>query len=454
MLITILSTVVGLSVLILVHELGHFFAAKAVNIQVPRFSLGFGKQLWGFRVGETEFVLSAIPLGGYVKMAGMEDDEAAEALEGPGAAVDDVAPERTFDRKPIPARVLVISAGVIMNMLFAFLVFTGLTLAYGETLHPVTRVSVPPAAQLEGPARALAAISDGATLTAVGAYPVKTWEDVGQRLFDAPGGPLELRFADAAPVTLELPAAKDERAELVGRLAPFQEATIDNVLAGSPAARAGLRRGDRVVSAAGQPVRTWAQLVAAIQGHPGRPLPLVVQRAGRPVALTVTPDAVRDPGAKTRGAKVGKVGASGTPLPSRHRDVGLAESVAVGARQTWGSAALIGKTLKDLLTGAMSARNMGGLLSIGEASGQTAQLGLEVWLSFVALFSVNLAVINLLPIPILDGGHLMFLAFEAVRGRPLSVEARIRLSQVGLVIVVALMLWANGNDVVRLVFHR
>ncbi|HEX8903544.1 MAG TPA: site-2 protease family protein, partial [Longimicrobiaceae bacterium] len=157
--LTIISTVIGLSILILVHELGHFLAAKAVNIQVPRFSLGFGKRLAGFQVGETEFVLSAIPLGGYVKMAGMEDDEGAEALEGSGEGYE-VDPERTFDSKSLPARALVISAGVIMNLLFAFLVYTGLSLAYGETLISTTRVSVPPAELLLGEGRALAVLPD------------------------------------------------------------------------------------------------------------------------------------------------------------------------------------------------------------------------------------------------------------------------------------------------------
>jgi regulator of sigma E protease len=134
--------------------------------------------------------------------------------------------------------------------------------------------------------------------------------------------------------------------------------------------------------------------------------------------------------------------------------VGPVAAVGDGGRATWGTVSLVAGMLKQLATGQISPRNMGGLLSIGEASGETARLGLEVFLGFLAMFSVNLAVLNLLPIPILDGGHLMFLAFEAVRGRPLSVESRIRLSQVGLVLVVALMLWANGNDVVRLVFNR
>jgi regulator of sigma E protease len=193
--------------------------------------------------------------------------------------------------------------------------------------------------------------------------------------------------------------------------------------------------------------------VDAIRSRPGKPLALVVARGGREVAVTVTPKPVRDRDAQGARVTIGQIGAA-PQVPQVHRRVGVVEAVGLGARQTWGSAVMIGGVLKQLLTGQISARNMGGLLSIGEASGETASQGFDAWLVFLALFSVNLAVLNLLPIPILDGGHLMFLAFEAVRGRPLSVEARIRLSQVGLVIVVAQMIWYNGNDVVRLVFGR
>ncbi|HKP76408.1 MAG TPA: RIP metalloprotease RseP [Longimicrobiaceae bacterium] len=451
--LTIISTVVGLSILILVHELGHFLAAKAVNIQVPRFSLGFGKRLAGFQWGETEFVLSAIPLGGYVKMAGMEDDEAASTLEGAAPPPEDVDPERTFDRKSIPARVLVISAGVIMNLVFAFLVFTGISLVLGETLNPITRVSVPQPAKLQGAAQALRVLPDGATITAVGEKPVHTWQDLVLEMARAPAGPVRLTLQDHPPVSLELSAAQDARGELLGALTPFREAVVADVVGGSPAARAGIRPGDHVVSADGAPVATWGQLVEAIRSHPKKPLALVVERGGQRVPVTVTPKAVRSRDANGNRITIGQIGAA-PDVPEIHRRVGVAESVKLGAQQTWDSVVFVGGVVKQLLTGQLSARNMGGLLSIGEASGETASQGLDTWLMFLALFSVNLAVLNLLPIPILDGGHLMFLAFEAVRGRPLSVEARIRLSQVGLVIVVALMIWANGNDVVRLVFGR
>ena len=449
--LTILSTIVGLSVLILVHELGHFFAAKAVNIQVPRFSLGFGKTLWGFRIGETEFVLSAIPLGGYVKMAGMEDDEAAEALEGPGAAtVEEVDPERTFDQKSIPARVLVISAGVIMNLLFAWLVFSGIMLAYGNPRVTETRVST--AGLRETPA-AFAGVREGARLVAVNGMPVREWNDLDSALAKA-GRQAQLQFADAPPVSLALPVPGPSRDSLLAALAPWVPPVIERVDRGKPAARAGLRAGDRVTSAAGAPVQSWQQLVRAIQTHAEKPLPVTVERGGKALGLTLTPDAAKGQDGEGRPITIGRAGAASQGARYVRDRVGVGKAFAGGAQATWGVASQIVELLGKLVKGEISARSMGGILSIGEASGQTAQLGFEVWLAFLAMFSVNLAVINLLPIPILDGGHLMFLAFEAVRGRPLSVEARVRLSQLGLAIVVALMLWANGNDVVRILFNR
>ena len=447
--LTILSTIVVLSILILVHEFGHFFAAKAVGIQVPRFSLGFGKRLWGFHWGETEFVLSAIPLGGYVKMAGMEDDEAAEALEGAGP-VEEVDPERTFDSKPVWARTLVITAGVIMNFLFAILTYATLALIYGETQVPAVVGGVDPGAPAE--VQALAApIPMGAKVTAVGDQPVAHFRELAQALEAAPPGPVVLRLENAPPVTLQLPRSAEQRMILANTLTPRTPPVISSVDGGTPAERAGLRADDRVVEAGGRPIRDWVELVAAIQRSAEKPLPLVVERGGQRVALTATPESVerRGPGGKT--VRVGVLGARNRPADVTHRRVNPVEALGIGVRETVSTTGMLLRTLKQLVTGELSARNMGGLLTIGEASGESARLGLPYFLGFMALFSVNLAVLNLLPIPILDGGHLMFLAVEAVRGRPLSIETRIRLSQLGLVIVVGLMLWANGNDVVRLV---
>lgn len=448
---TILSTVVALSVLIFVHELGHFLAAKGVGIQVPRFSLGFGRRLAGFRVGETEFVVSAIPLGGYVKMAGMEDDDASEALEG-GPQDVPIDPARTFDRKPLWARTLVISAGVIMNVLFAWLVFSFVLFAYDEREITETRVSV----QAPVPAQTapqLRSIPEGARLVAVGGKPVKSWNQVSDALSDAPAGPVELRFADAPAVTVQLPADVTRRDSALAGFQVYLAPVIGTVAGGQPAERAGLRAGDRVTVADGKPVASWQALVNTIRSHPARPLPLVVQRGGKTFSLTVTPNAEKDPEAKGNPV-IGRLGAApADPVEVRHH-VGPVAALGKGAGATWRTGGAILHTLKLLVTGQLSARNMGGILSIGQASGESARLGMDVWLTFLGLFSVNLAILNLLPIPILDGGHLAFLLVEAVRGRPLSVEARIRLSQVGLVLVVALMIWANGNDILRLLFGR
>jgi regulator of sigma E protease len=246
-------------------------------------------------------------------------------------------------------------------------------------------------------------------------------------------------------VQLQLPARGESRDSLIAALAPLSEPVLGQVVPDQPAAAAWLRPGDRIERVNGQAVGTWDTVVQIVRDNPGKPIALQVRRGGQVQQFTLTPRAEKEDG-----ATVGKIGAAGLPQIG-YRKLGFGAAVAQGFTDTRDMVGLLLTTLRDLFTGALSPRNLGGLLSIGEASGQSAQEGPLVFLAFLAFLSVNLAVLNLLPIPILDGGHLMFLAIEAVRGRPLSLEARIRLSHVGLIIVVGLMLWANGNDVVRLV---
>lgn len=440
--LTILATLIALSVLILVHEFGHFFAAKWVDIAAPRFSLGLGPRVAGFKWGETDFVISAIPLGGYVKMAGMEDDEASAALEG-GEEAEPVDPARTFDAKPLWARAFVISAGVIMNLLFALIANIVLAGVQGQPYIAETRLA--PVTGLGGVAAQAEQIPIGSRVVSVGNERVASWDAMREKLAAAPAGPVSLGFEGRPAVTLNLPAPGPSRDTLLSALRPLAEPVLAVVVPDQAAARAGLRPGDRIVAIDGQPVATWTDAVERIRGAPGKPLRMDVQRADQRVALTVTPKAERE-----RGELVGKIGASEQPQV-QYRRLGFGAVLAEGWHQTVYMVQLLLETLRDLFTGALSPRNLGGLLAIGEASGQSAEQGPLTYLSFLAFLSVNLAILNLLPIPILDGGHLMFLAIEAVRGRPLSLEARIRLSHVGLIIVVGLMLWANGNDVVRLV---
>jgi regulator of sigma E protease len=446
--LSLLAFIVVLSVLILVHEFGHFFAAKAVGILAPRFSLGLGPRLWGFRVGETEFVLSAIPLGGYVKMAGMEDDEAAEALEG-GAGADPAAPaappvdpSRTFDAKPLWARTLVISAGVIMNMLFAFAAYTAVAAIYGVPDYALTRLHVDPA--LRGDiAPEARKVPEGAEIVSVGGRAVATRGDLYRALDDAPPGPLAVGLKGGAAVTVSL-ADEGAGKDLYAALEPYVVPVLDELTPGMPAAKAGLLPGDRLVSVDGRPIAWFHEMVAVVERSAGKPLRIVAQRDGRPLTFTVTPVAQT-----ADGVTVGKIGAGPEGPTKISRRVGFGEAVSVGGQATVNTTVAIVQILGKMVRGTESARNMGGLLTIAQASGSAAKMGMEGFLLFLALFSVNLAVFNLLPIPVLDGGHLMFLAVEAVRGRPLSLEARIRLSHVGLFLVVALVVWANANDILR-----
>ena len=462
MLITILATIVVLGVLIFVHELGHFMAAKAVDIEVPRFSIGLGPKLWGFRRGETEYVISWLPLGGYVKMAGMEE---MEQIEGGKVQRDDgtvpvsdaglvqetpARGPRDFESKSLPARTMVISAGVLMNTLFAFLVFTFSAAVWGVQKAPPARIASVTAARLPAGTEALATLPPSAQLIAVGGRAVEDWLDVRSALLIAPAGPVTLSFADGRTVTVDLPAEDSLRAELVRALEPELAPVVGRVLSGSPAERAGLMAGDSIVEAGGQPVRTWQDLLGVVSPRAGEPIEMVIIRDGARVALTVVPEAQTVEaagGGAAADSTVGRIGVETAILRERPGPLG---AVAVGARETWDWISLTVGFVVDLFTGDVSPRNVGGPILIGQFSGQVIRAGLEEFLRFMAIFSINLAVLNLLPIPVLDGGHLLFLAVEAVRGRALSLQQRMRLTQVGLVIVVAIMVWALANDVLRL----
>jgi regulator of sigma E protease len=443
--LTLLAFLVVIGVLVFVHELGHLVAAKSVDIDVPRFSIGFGPRLAGFRWGETEYVISALPLGGYVRMAGMEETAAIEGGDEP----ERVSDGREFDAKPLWARIWVVSAGVLMNFLFAVLVLAVLAFAYGEPVNPSTRVAPSPAAQLEGPAATLAGIPVGARITAVGGEPVENWNEVVRELRAARAGPLTLEFEQASPVTIQVPADETSRQTLFLALEPFIEPVIGEVMPGTPAAAAGLRPGDRVVTAAGEPVESWSQFVTIIRAHPGTPLGIEILRGQERLPLEIVPDVERDLDEEMRRVAIGRIGAAAETEIVR-RSLGPVESLERGARVTWGTSVMIVGLLGDLFTGQASPRTLGGPLAIGQVSGQAARAGMEMFLHWMALLSINLAVLNLLPIPVLDGGQLLFLGVEAIRGRPLSLEQRLRLSHVGLILVVGLMVWVITNDFLRL----
>lgn len=452
--LTLLATAVLLGVLIFVHELGHFVTAKLVDIRVPRFSIGFGPKVFGFRRGETEYVLSWIPLGGYVKMAGMDEMEAIEGEDGAVAVADagalqeepveDDDPSRHFEAKSLPARFLVISAGVLMNFLFAILVWTTIAGTWGVPQPISPRVARVDATTLPAGTEALADVPRGATIDAVGGTAVETWQDVVQGLATAQPGPVTITLGDGSTRTIQAPEDDEAKRALVESLVPSWAAVVGSVVSGGAADDAGMKVGDRVVSMGGRPIDAYADLVEIVEASPQKPIETVVERDGERRTLTVTPAAVSD----SAGGTIGRIGITSKLPRTRYNPI---DAIGYGVDQAAGWSAEIARTLWRLVSGQESVRNLGGPVLIGGLAGQFARAGLPFFLNFMAIFSINLAVLNLLPIPVLDGGHLLFLVIEGVRGRALSLKQRMRLSQVGLVILVAIMVLAIANDLIRLV---
>ena len=449
---TVLATIIVLGVLIFVHELGHFGAAKLVGVEVQRFSIGLGPKVFGFKWGETEYVFSAIPLGGYVKMGGMED-EVMEMVEGGEAAEPRVPGPRDFDGKAIWARTFVISAGVIMNMIFAFAIYAAVAGAWGVRDVASTRVGKVYESNLPAGAEALAQLPTGATIRLLGDHELEHWTDLGLSLVHAEPGPLTLTYENPhGQLEIRVPGTEEGRVRLARSLGHWIDAAVGGIDPGSPADRGGVEEGDRVLTVDGIPIVNWYDFLDVIHARPGARVELGLLRDGRELTRVVTLDTqkVEDPVTGDRITQ-GRIGIYRPADEFIYTEVGITQAMVVGYRETVAVTGMILGFLRDLVTGKVSPRSVGSIVTIGEASGQAASMGLDFFLSFMALFSVNLAILNLLPIPVLDGGHLVFLAIEALRGgRALSIEQRLRWSQVGFVVLLGIMVWALSNDFMRL----
>jgi len=452
--LTLAAFVFVLGVLIFVHELGHFLAAKAVGIGVPRFSIGFGPPTpIQFRRGETEYRVSWIPLGGYVKMASKEEQEAMGALEG-GELEEEYPPDKLFENKSLGARILVISAGVAMNAIFAWVVYFGLSLAYGRAEDPTTRIAGFDEELLPAAAQELARLPYGTQITRVNGDTAASLNAIREAILDVRTDQLRFEFAGGLdPVVVRVPGTDAAgRVGLHDALVPLHEARLSMVALGKPAAAAGMEPGDLVVRTNGDTIRTWYEMVAVIEPAAGDTIVLTVQRADSLFELAVVPEleSVRDP-VTGESREVGRIGIAGPRVESIRVEFSFAGAVAEGARLTWYDASRVLYTLWGMVTAKISPRELGGPIYIGQVSGQIAQAGFLPLLFFMAFLSVNLAVLNLLPIPVLDGGHLIFLFIEGIRGQPLSLNTRLRLTQVGLFVLLAIMVFALTNDLFRVI---
>ncbi|HXA99422.1 MAG TPA: RIP metalloprotease RseP [Steroidobacteraceae bacterium] len=441
---------VAISILVAVHEFGHYWVAKKLGFKVLRFSIGFGKPLLT-RIGRdpdrTEYCLSAIPLGGYVKLLDEREGDVA-AAELP----------RSFTRRPIVHRIAVLLAGPAMNLLFAALLYAILAMAGTEIVKPVVGQ-----VRSDGPA-ALAGLKAGDQIISVGDRKVADTEELQIALIRQFTGegvvPLRV-LRDGSTRALTLRVTDDKRALTEpGRLLPglgFDLATwhADTLVHAAPAdsagGRAGLRAGDRLLAVDGQHIINSRDFVAVISDAPGRVITIDVQRGAERLAIEASVPRVID-----QGRAIGRLGITLDEGPQvwppglveMHR-AGPVDAVVSGVAKTWEMSALTVQMLWRMLTGQVSPKNISGVVSIAEFAGISAYLGLTAYMAFLAIISVSLGVLNLMPVPLLDGGQIVYQAVEAVKGSPISERAQLFGQQVGIALLVLLMSLAFYNDISR-----
>jgi regulator of sigma E protease len=446
----LLAFLVVIGVLVVVHEYGHYQVARWCGVKILRFSVGFGPVLWERKLGQdqTEWAVALLPLGGFVRM--LDEREAP------------VAPDelhRAFNRQSVFKRSLVVAAGPVANLLLAVFLYWGLFWQGGEELRPV--LAAPPASSVA----AQAGIRDGDLVLSLDQDTSASWSDFRwlllQKSAETDLVQLKVLQADGQHVTRTLSLASvqaqgwegDALEQLGVRLyRPKLAARIGSVLADSPASRAGLQTDDVVEAVDGLPVADWIQLVQTIQCSASKPLRLTIRRYQQSLTLSVTPEAGRQGGREVGKIGIGVAASEIDKLNALKAFVSYDPLVAASkaVREVWDKTEFSFVMLGKMLLGEVSWRNLSGPVSIADYAGQSAQLGLSYYLKFMALVSVSLGVLNLLPIPVLDGGHLLYYTIEAIRGRPLPEHVLLWLQKAGLALLLSLMTFAFINDLSRL----
>jgi regulator of sigma E protease len=437
---TIIGMILALGVIILVHEWGHFIAARFFGVRVDVFSIGFGPRLFGIKRGATDWRISAIPLGGYVRMAGQDITEIDSGEDKPTGAPDELMSKKRWQRA------IISFAGPAVNLIFPILLLAGYYIISGQ----------PHAAYLDKPAvitnmaenstASNAGFEPGDKLVSVNGTKVSTWEDTQKALF---GGsipadkPAQIVVEhNGAPRTLTVAIKADPYDHPLGYMpiAPV----IGQVVPGKPAAHAGLATGDVVKSVDGQKIAYWDQFVDLVRGSSGKTLQLVVQRKGQAVSLSVTPkQGAADPSEKNY-----QIGIA-PEVAFAYTSIGPVEAVKSATRQTSGIIAETFGVLAKLFNGRVSVKELQSVVGISRAAGEAVAMGSFAIISFMALISVNLGILNLLPIPILDGGHILLLSLEGLRRRDFSLAFKERFIQVGLVFLLVVFAYVMYNDIVR-----
>ncbi len=436
---TLLAVIFVFGLLVIIHEFGHFIAAILMGVRVERFSIGFPPKLFSKTIKGVEFVIAAIPLGGYVKMAGFLDESMDTKITG--------APDE-FQSKPAWRKILIISGGVIMNFLLAVVVLALLNFYQGERIIPETTIGW---VGQKGVAVQIG-LQKGDKILKVNGQPVHNWNEMQERFVDNLGKDIIFtveRNGEIVNLKYDKSFFKEKNGEQLD-IAPEISARVGDITPGMPAEKIGLKRGDLILEIAGQPIKDWTQMTQVIRKYPGETIPIKWKRGDSVFTAKITPQVFEEKGKDGKITKVGKIGIS---LFYEHRDVGLGKAIVLGFNNTIDLISLNAKAIYWIFTGTKSARELvGGPIMIAKMAGDAARAGWTyLWYLIAALSSV-LAFFNILPIPGLDGGHLVFIIWEALRGKPLPIKVKLRIQQVGLAILFTLIIFIFYIDISRLFF--
>jgi regulator of sigma E protease len=447
--VTVASFLVAIGILVAVHEFGHYWVARRCGVRVLRFSLGLGRPFWSRTDSHgTEWALAPIPLGGYVSML--------DEREGP---VTEAHRHQAFNNRPLAQRIAVVAAGPLANLILAVLLYAVLAMIGGSVRIP--EISVPAG----GTPAEQAGLRGGERIVAVDGRATPGWSDVRWQLMQrvaAGDAVVPLTVEDgstqrtvslradgvgASSITANLPALLG-----LGVEPPHLTTVIETVAEGGAGAAAGLLQGDRIVTVDGRDVRDWEGFAQQVRASPGRRLQLGIERDGARLGLVVTPAAQ-----SVQGERIGRVGLGPRPDPAwtaAHTEphhLRFDAALADGVLRTWDTSIFSLRMLGGMLTGEVSPSNLSGPVAIADFAGQSARLGWLSFVSFLALMSISLGVLNLLPVPVLDGGHIMYYLVEAVTGRPVSQRLLEVGQRVGIAVLATLMLVAFYNDIQRLI---
>lgn len=463
---TILAFIITLGILVTIHEYGHFIVARYFDVKVLRFAIGFGKPLWQTTFGQdkTEFVVAAIPLGGYVKM--LDENELRQESESNDAAKKHYSEEslsRAYNRLHVFKRMTIVLAGPIANLLLAILLYWGLISLGIVGLKPIIGTVT------EDSAAAVAGLHTGDRIQAIDETRVQSWQDVRWQILN--------KMADKESVSVQVYRGNgdtsygtqkrqltvntinqdDTKNDLLTQLGlkphlPQVKPIIGTLLEDGAATKAGLQSKDLIVSVNGRAIDSWETFVSLVQNSPERPLKLTINRNHQTVDLMLTPESV-----KNGNTYIGKIGAGVYFSESDLADYyvttkyGAFEALLKATKKTWETSVFSLKMMGNMLIGKVSWKMMSGPVTIANYAGQSANMGLKAFIGFLALMSISIGVINLLPIPVLDGGHFMYYVIEFVTGKPVSESVMIAGQKVGLFLIGGMMMMAFYNDINRLI---